>query len=224
MIKSADRGCRRDRGFTLLELLVAMVILGITLALVGSSGRLFRDTGDRLSSKRDALADLTVFTTLLHERLGDAVAVDFGRAGETAVSFSGTSDEARFLTLGRNFERGSPLVLMAIGKGEEGGIEVLRAEIDATETSFAALDNSSRTETRSLAMSVTDVEIDYFGRKDGADRAQWHVEWQEEMRLPLAVRLRLQSSGWALPPLIVPVRQTLATLCATPEPPTECRQ
>lgn len=222
MIKSADRSHHGERGFTLLELLVAMVILGITLTLVGSGGRLLRDTGDRLAGKRDALADLTVVTTLLQERLGDAVAVDFGRAGRTAVSFSGTRDEARFLTLGRNFEPGSPLVLMAIGKGENGGIEVLRAEIDATETSFAALDNASRTETRSLAGSVTDVEIDYFGRQDGADGAEWHTEWQEETRLPLAVRLRLQRSGRTLPPIIVPVRQTLATLCATPEPPPVC--
>lgn len=222
MSQSGTRSRPGERGFTLLELLVAMVILGLTLALVGSGGRLLRDTGERLADRRDSMADLAILTTLLHERLGDAVALDFGRAGRTEASFSGTDAEARFLTLGRTIEPGGPLVLMAVGGREDGGIEVLRAEIDATETSFAALDDTRRAEARALAMSVSDVDIAYFGRKEGARAASWHAAWEEEALLPLAVRLELEQAGRALPPIIVPVRQSLASLCATPEAPPEC--
>jgi prepilin-type N-terminal cleavage/methylation domain-containing protein len=211
-----------ERGFTLLELLVAMVILGLTLALVGSGGRLLRDTGERLADRRDSMADLAILTTLLHERLGDAVALDFGRAGRTEASFLGTDEEARFLTLGRTIEPGGPLVLMAVGEREGGGIEVLRAEIDATESGFDALDDSGRAEARALAMPISDVDIAYFGRKEGDRAAGWHAAWQEEALLPLAVRLDLEQAGRALPPIIVPVRQTLASLCATPGAPPEC--
>ena len=73
-------------------------------------------------------------------------------------------------------------------------------------------------------MSVTDVEIAYFGRKDRDANTTWHVAWQEEPRLPLAVRFSLAEAGRTLPPIIVPVRQTLATLCATPEAPPECNR
>ena len=211
-----------ERGFTLLELLVAMVILGLTLALVGSSGGLLRDTGERLADRRDSMADLAILTTLLQERLGDAVSLDFGRAGTTEASFLGTDDEARFLTLGRPIEPGKPLVLMAVSGRDGGGIEVLRAEIDATETSFAALDEPGRAEARALAMSISDVDITYFGRKAGARAADWHAAWQEEVLLPLAIRLDLEQAGRALPPIIIPIRQSLPSLCATPEAPAEC--
>lgn len=223
---SREGRCSRpgERGFTLLELLVAMVILGLTLALVGSGGRLLRDTGERLADRRHSLADLTILTTLLQERLGDAVALDFGRAGRTEASFLGTGEEARFLTLGRSIEPGMPLVLMGVSGRDGGGIEVLRAEIDATETSFAVLDDQARVEARELAMSVTDLAFTYFGRKAGQGAASWHAAWQAEALLPLAVRLDLVQAGRALPPVIVPVRQSLASLCATPEAPPECNR
>lgn len=211
-----------ERGFTLLELLVAMVILGLTLALVGSGGGLLRDTGERLADRRNALADLVILTTLLQERLGDAVAIDFGSTGRTEASFLGTGDEVRFLSLGRPIAPGRPLVLMAVGARDDGGIEVLRAEIGATETSFAALDDAGRAEARALALSISDVEIAYFGRKAGERAAGWHAAWEAEALLPSAVRLDLEQAGHALPPIIVPVRQTSGSLCATPEAPPEC--
>ena len=223
MSRTGTRSRPGERGFTLLELLVAMVILGLTLALVGSGGRLFRDTGERLADRRDSMADLAILTTLLHERLGDAVALDFGRAGRNEASFLGTDEEARFLTLGRTIEPGGPLVLMAVGGGEDGGIEVLRAEIDATETSFAALDDTAVPKLERWPCRFPTSTSRISGARKVREPPSWHAAWQEEALLPLAVRLEPRA-GRARPAADHRARfgRPWRRLCATPEAPPEC--
>jgi general secretion pathway protein J len=215
-----ESGC--ERGFTLLELLVAMAVLGLVLTLIGSTGRLLRETGDKLALRREQLAELALVTTFLHERLGDAVALDFGLPGRPVASFAGNSDRVRFLTLGRSLERGAPLVLMSVNTLSEGGLELERAEVGASETSFAALETTGRFETRPLASSLGNVSIQYFGRRAGRPTSDWHDSWEEEPLLPQAVRFNLSETKGALPPIIVPIHQTHHTLCPSPQAPSTC--
>jgi general secretion pathway protein J len=215
-----ESGC--EKGFTLLELLVAMAVLGLVMTLIGSTGRLLRETGDKLALRRDEGAELALVTTLLHERLGDAVALDFGQPGRPVASFSGNSDRVRFLTLGRSLEPSAPLVLMSINTVAEGGLELERAEIGASETSFAALETAGRFETRTLARSLGNVSIQYFGRRAGRPTSDWYDSWEEEPLLPQAVRFNLSETTDALPPIVVPIHQTHHSLCPSPQAPSTC--
>ena len=210
-----------DAGFTLVEMIVALAILGLILGLLGSAANLLRGTGDRVAERAVALADLALVSGLLQERLGDAVAVDVGPAGRLVSGFDGRPKAARFLTLSPGFVAGEPLVAMAIGMAPAGGLELVRAEIAASEPGFAALDLPGRAERRDLAADVTGLRLSYFGRKDGA-AAAWHPTWQDQARLPRAVQLELDHRRLDLPPVIVPIRQSLGTRCATPEPGPEC--
>ncbi len=215
-----------DAGFTLVEMIVALAILGLILGLLGSAAKLLRGTGDRVAERAAALADLALVTSLLQERLGDAVALDVGPAGRLVSGFDGRPAAARFLTLSPGFVAGEPLVAMAIGMAPSGGLELVRAEtstaeIAAGELGLAALDLPGRAERRDLAPDVTGLRLSYFGRQDGA-AATWHPTWQDQPGLPQAVQLELDHRQLDLPPLIVPIRQSLGTRCATPEPGPEC--
>lgn len=211
-----------EAGFTLVEMIVALAILGLVLALLGSAAKLLRGTGDRLAERGAALADLALLDGLLQERLGDAIALDFGPPGRWVSSFDGRPDAARFMTLSPGFMPGEPLVAMAIGAAAAGGLELQRAEVAADAPGFAALEAPDRVESRRLAADVTALRLSYFGRKDGAAAAAWHATWQDERLLPRAVRLELDHARLDLAPIIVPIRQSLATLCATPEPGPAC--
>lgn len=202
-----------DAGFTLLEVIVVLLLLGLVLGLVGSGAQLLRGTGDRLAGRSAMLADVTLVVGLLQDRLGDAVLLDIGPAGRPVASFDGTADRARFLTIAAEFAGGEPLVAMEVGGDAGGGLAIVLAEHVAGDRGFAPLDDATRAERRRLLAEASDVRLAYFGRKEGARDAAWHDAWQGEPRLPRAVRLSIDHVRLELPPLIVPVRQDLATLC-----------
>lgn len=204
-----------EQGFTLLEVIVALMLLGLVLGLVGSGARLLRGTGDRLADRSAMLGDLTLLTTILQERLGDAVSLEFGEAGSRFASFDGTADRARFVTVAPDVAAGEPLVAMEIGAAQEGGVGLVLAALVATDRSFARLEGTATTAPRRFLADAAAVRLGYFGRKGSAARAEWHESWQGQPRLPRAVRLEISHDRLALPPLIVPIRQDLASLCAS---------
>lgn len=211
-----------ERGFTLLEMIVALVVLALVMSLLASGARLLRGTGDRLSLHSEALADVILVTDLVQARLGDAVAIDTGAAGQTVAAFEGTRDRLRFMTLALAVEPGEPLVAWQIGLDAAGGLSLARLEVGAEEPDFTAFDVAERVERRRLAADVTGLRLDYLGRKAGAGAAEWHDEWLDQPRLPRAVRLTLEHVRLALPPIIVPIRQAAGTLCPTPEGGVDC--
>ena len=211
-----------EAGFTLVEMLVALAVLGLILGLLGGAAKLLRGTGDRLAERAAALGDLGLVADLLQERLGAAVALDVGPPGRWVTAFDGQPDRVRFSTMAADWAPGEPLVAMAIGRAETGGLVLWRAELAADSPGFGLLDLEERVERRLLAPDVLDLRLGYFGRKAGEATATWHPTWQAERRLPEAVRLELDHRRLDLAPIIVPIRQSLGPLCATPEPGPEC--
>ncbi|MEZ5865180.1 MAG: prepilin-type N-terminal cleavage/methylation domain-containing protein [Geminicoccaceae bacterium] len=204
----------RERGFTLVEMIVALVLLGLVLALIGAGARVLRGTGDRLTERGDSLADLALFSTLVQERLGDAVQLDFGPAGLPAAAFDGNAQRVRFLTLAPDFQASEPLLAMEIVADPESGVWLGLAPLAADQKDFGVLDDVALTERRLLLGDVTSMRISYFGRQKD-EEAAWHEVWQDEERLPRAVRFDLDHARLRLPPVIVGVRQQVASLGAS---------
>ena len=219
-----------ERGFTLVEMLVALVVLALIMGLLASGARLLRGTGDRLADAAAAMAEVTLVAELLQTRLGDAIILEVGRAGQTIAAFDGTAERLRFVSLALSIAPGEPLVAMELamepamesGQEEAGGLVLARAELAAAEPGFAALDDPDRAVRRRLSGGVSGLGLAYLGQKVGAGSASWHDSWQDQPVLPRAVRVALVHPRLDLPPIIVPIRQTLGTLCPTTEAGPEC--
>jgi hypothetical protein len=68
---------------------------------------------------------------------------------------------------------------------------------------------------------VTAIRFDYLAARKGPRRPLAH-SWQNETRLPRAVRLELDHGRLDLPPIIVPIRQEFGSLCASPSAEGTC--
>ena len=211
-----------ERGFTLIEMIVALVVLALIMGLLASGARLLRGTGDRLAEVTAAMAEVTLVVDLLQTRLGDAVTLEVGPAGRTVTAFDGTAERLRFVSLALAIEPGEPLVAMELAGDAAGGLVLARAELGSSEPSFAVLDDPGRAVRRRLVGGVSGLGLAYLGRKAGATSASWHDSWQGQPILPRAVRIELAHARLDLPPIIVPIRQTLGTLCPTPEAGAAC--
>jgi prepilin-type N-terminal cleavage/methylation domain-containing protein len=206
-----------EQGFTLIEMIVALVVLALIMGLLASGARLLRGAGDRLGEASAAMAEVSLLVELVQTRLGDAVAVEIGPAGRTVAAFDGTAERLRFLSLALPPEPGEPLVAMELGREGADGLVLARAELAAADPGFAALEEPGRVVRRRLVGGATGLAFGYLGQKQGSGSAVWHSDWRDQPRLPRAVRIELDHARLDLPPIIVPIRQTLGTLCPTPE-------
>ena len=92
---------KRARGFTLVEILVALVVFATMAALAYGGLRSVARTRTELAQKEDAFRDLTRAIDLLNRDLGEAVVRPVrGTSGQQLAAFIGTPDHIEFTRLG----------------------------------------------------------------------------------------------------------------------------
>ena len=202
----APRG--RQKGFTLIELVVAMVLLGTMLVLL-YSGLTFalrgwdagdangRRTADRRIGENFLRRELT---ELFPMRWKDAVALKFAFEGEERrLRF--VSSRPAGLSQGGLSLVGLEVEQDASGKARH--LTMRRAMPDDEARNFAPLDHSERTV---LIADVDSVAFAYFGSENDFSESKWTDTWTYNARMPQMVRMRVKTAdGTALPDFIVRV-------------------
>ena len=186
-----------DAGFTLLELLVAIVVLGVIIGTLAQGLQFGLRAQDIQSTARARRGDLEAVDTALRHLVAHA---DPGRYPEPA-SLRGTAQTMAFTTTlplhGPGQAQEADVTLAA-----EAGQLVLRWRPRRHVTAFAP---PPPAETTSLLDGVTRLDLAY----QGAD-GRWAATWSGE-RLPVLVRLGLvfdPRSQRRWPPILVaPLRE-----------------
>jgi len=171
----------RARGFTLVESLAALVILGLmaglglaALGLVGRAG----------AAVAPDPSEVTAAQELLRLRLLGAMPV-IGRdaAGRQAVLFEGGPDRLRFVA-----ELPPRFAVPGLAVVE------IRRDADALVLRWAPLSAAGEGEGnagRVLLPGVAAIALRYFGDPDGRQGAVWRDRWDGAAVLPTAVQLAL---------------------------------
>ncbi len=182
----------REAGFTLVELLVALALMALSVALLPGALRL----GTRAWEAQTAL-----------ERAGDAGlalhAVEHKLAA--ALPLQDLDPETGHLRFGFSGDQRRLYFLAASDNGPAGaGVYRWRLEpATASDTGLVlhislhgARQGEAPVETRTLLREATPVRFRYFGPQPTEDAtAQWHDAWDRTDALPLLVEMTIDNAG-----------------------------
>lgn len=199
---------RGARGFTLIEIVVAMVILGALMLLMWS-GLTFAmrswDAGDRVGR---AAADRRIGEAFVRRELGELFPMRWKDPTRVLVAFDGARDHLRFVSSRPAGVSLGGLALVGIeveGDARRGTrhLYMRRALPDDTAVNFDPL---AAAEPSILIADVDAVQFQYFGLETDFQDPSWRDEWKVPDRVPQLVRIRVRmADGSMLPDMVVRV-------------------
>lgn len=189
-------------GFTLIEMLVGLALLGLmTLVLFGALRFSIR-SWDRAEIKTLQVVDLRIVEGVLRREIGKAFPLRIGQANENKIAFEGDSKQVHFVTALPAHLSGGGLSLVALELAEDrdevkqstaGKALVLKHVIPDGETrDFSALDKSDRSV---LLKGLEDVEFAFFGQDNDQTEGSWRNQWTSSARTPALLRIKLKFAG-----------------------------
>ena len=200
------RGRRAQAGFTLVEIVIAMVLLG-TMLLLLYSGLAFAlrswDAGD-VNGRR--VADWRISENFLRREVSEIFAMRWKDANFVKFAFEGEREHLRFVSsraagvsLG-----GLSLVGLEIEPAADrraGRNLVMRRAMASDDVSdFAPLGEGQKS---LLLPGVESVEFAYFGAENDFTEPAWTDAWKFTARMPTMVRLRVRTTGGDVLPEVV---------------------
>ena len=201
--KRASRRGTSERGFTLIELIVALTLVGlISVALLGGLrfGTRAWEAGD---AHAERIGETEAVHGLLHRLLtqaflpnrrlaGGGEEVEQAKiAGEGATDFSGTSEQLRFIAPLPSHVGTGGLYFFRLGPGATKAGEGLVLSWHLYRPDETPTFDSEEQDTRLLLADIESFEVAYFGILGSEDEPRWTERWDEESRLPLLVTLRV---------------------------------
>lgn len=185
-----------QRGFTLLEVLIALSFLGLLMVLIGSS----LATGNRLlllsEKQADRLTQVRTAQDFLRNALQQALAQDFGHAPDQDQVFEGEPQRMRFV---------APMPAQLAGGVQvhtletvEGTAASRRLQISFSQDRAGGLHPWGNPQV--LMQKVRGLRLSYRGLDPNRQPTGWLEQWPWPNRLPQAVRIDVDTNGGDLWP------------------------
>jgi general secretion pathway protein J len=212
-MKGAARFLIGQRGFTLLELVIAIALLSMIVLIIAGAMRLgFRST-ESGQKKIEALERFRTSLNIIESQVQSAFSIrQTGlKLDESFTQFKGDRSSMQFRStyslLGGS--RGPVLMVYAV-REESGGMKALFG----TESSVAAPDSAKEVR---LVEKAGDIYFEYFVIGPTDEKGKWSFEWTSKDTIPDKVRLNIERDG-RLFAMIIPVRTGLQTRQVMPGP------
>jgi general secretion pathway protein J len=204
----------RNCGFTLLEMLIGLTLLGVLLILIYSAlniGLRAWDTGD---ARAGEASHQRIVQGFLRRELGQIFPVRWRGIPESKIAFEGGKKEIKFVTalnLGSAVKEGGLQwghLYVADDESADGkrrqSLFLKRENFDLHAKDWSGLDAAKPTR---LVDGVKEIEIAYFGSENDTAEPKWADEWNLPLRVPLLVKISIKTDiGRDAPALVVALK------------------
>ncbi|ABA57269.1 general secretion pathway protein J [Nitrosococcus oceani ATCC 19707] len=201
-----ERGILRHRqGFTLVELLIAMTLVGMILVILFSALRLSTRSWEATEKRLAAVEKVRAIEGLFRRQIREQKLLFYSdpERGQVAT-FAGTPNTMQFV---------APL-LTRLGLGglywiifeviQEGGES--RLVMRWWPYRPAGQQEVEEREEEVLLKAVETATFSYFGREVGGTIPEWRGHWENPQEPPQLVRVEVHTQNGAWPELVVPIR------------------
>ena len=203
---------RRQRGFTLIEIVVAMVLLGTMLLLLYSALSFSVRSWDAGDANGRRVADRRIGENFLRREISELFPMRWKAPAEGPVlkfAFEGEKDHMRFVSSRPAGITQGGLALVSLEVQAEApparrkNLVMRRAmAADNDQKSFAPLDAAQPV---MLIEGVDSVSFEYFGAENDFTPPQWTDSWKWPARMPEMIRVRIQADDGAQPEMVMRV-------------------
>jgi general secretion pathway protein J len=193
-------GCRglSDRGFTLLELMIAIAMTAIIVVIVAGAMKLGINSIDGGEKKIDALERMRTSINIIEAQIQSMTNLTYDDDGEKKRYFKAARDSLQFSTDYSIWggQSGYTVVSYTVESGNDGKQTMKAAE------NIPGMSNGRETP---LLGTFDKVYFEYYFKGPTDEKGSWTEDWTDDINVPEKVRLHLVS-GQNDFALIIPVR------------------
>lgn len=179
-----------SKGFTLIEVLIAMTLLSIMVVLLFTSLKICADSWEKGESKITDVNEVAVVYNFFQRHLSVAKPLwNELSADEKAFSFQGNAHSLQFLSAFPASAGRSGLQLFSLNLQEDDNDQ----SINVTITPFVPVVEGEirQKEEVTLINHVSNFTLAYFGSDDGVSAGSWTEEWENKEVMPQLVKINI---------------------------------
>jgi general secretion pathway protein J len=196
------------RGFTLIEVLIAMTLLSIMVVLLFGSLKICADSWEKGESKIAEVNEVAVVYNFFQRHLSVAQPLwnDLSEEGERTFAFQGKAQSLQFVSAFPASAGRSGLQLFSLELQNEDNQQVINVTIIPF---FPVVEGEEwHKEEVTLIKGVTEFTMAYYG-SEGGDTETWQDQWLDREVLPRLLKINIElENGTFWPEMIIELKVT----------------
>lgn len=197
---------RKQAGFTLVELLIALTLMGLILTVVYGGMRLGMRSWEAGEAQTARVNEVRVVYDFIRRQLQQSIEIYVNTDRGRVIAFTGESQQVQLVTpLLEHLGRGGlyQVDLDRVDNGDSDSLRMRWRPFQSGVPGESLAVNEDATEEALLLNDVTALEWAYFGATQPGEAPVWAERWDNLLVRPLLVRLTLSVRGEPWPPLVV---------------------
>ncbi|MCK5665767.1 MAG: prepilin-type N-terminal cleavage/methylation domain-containing protein [Thiotrichaceae bacterium] len=195
-----------NRGFTLIEVLIAMSLMSIMMLLLFASLRISARNWDAGEKRIDEISQMAAVQNFFQRHLS-SVRPELNEIseGDLELAFKGDAKRLEFVASLPSSAARLGLQIFTVKLTNE---DDAKAIVVGIEPFYPTADGEEwKKEEVILVNEVNTIKFSYFGNFEQDDEPEWHESWREQHVLPLLIKVEIEfENGIYWPAMIVSTR------------------